>query len=152
MSFMTMIRGASVSLLVFLSGLALAAEDKFHFDDPVNHSLFVELTKSLRCPKCQNQNLAGSDAMIANDLKRKVYQLVQEGQSSQQIIDYMKQRYGDFVYYQPPVNPMTVWLWLLPLLLIGGGIILVVLSRQRQVPAADEGQLAQADKLLEGDE
>ena len=147
-----MIRMASVSLLMCLSSLALGAEDKFHFDEPAQHTLFVELTKALRCPKCQNQNLAGSDAMIANDLKRKVYQLVKEGQSQEQIIDYMKQRYGDFVYYQPPVNSMTVWLWLLPLFFIGGGIILVVLSRQRQVPTEDEGQLAQADKLLERDE
>lgn len=147
-----MTKFVSASLLIFLSGFALALEDQFSFDDPTQHALFVKLTKELRCPKCQNQNIADSDAMIAVDLKRKVYQLVQQGQSREQVIDYMKQRYGDFVYYQPPVNPMTVWLWLLPLLFIVAAIVLVVFSRQKQVPAVDEKQLAQADKLLERDE
>jgi cytochrome c-type biogenesis protein CcmH len=139
------------AVLILLSGFAFALEDKFYFEDPVQHSLFVELTKQLRCPKCQNQNIADSDAMIAIDLKRKVYQLVQQGQSRDQVVDYMKQRYGDFVYYQPPVNSMTVWLWLLPLIFIVGAILLVVLSRQRQVAEIDEERLAQAEKLLEGD-
>ncbi len=152
MRLIPIIRLVSASLLILVSGFALALQDKFYFDNPVQHALFVELTKELRCPKCQNQNIADSDAMIAVDLKRKVYQLVQEGQSREQVVDYMKQRYGDFVYYQPPVNSMTVWLWLLPLIFIVAAIALVVLSRQKQVPVIDEGQLAQADKLLERDE
>jgi cytochrome c-type biogenesis protein CcmH len=106
----------------------------------------------LRCPQCQNQNIADSNAMIAIDLKRKVYQLLQEGNSEEQVVDYMRQRYGDFVYYQPPVNSMTIWLWLLPLIFVFGGIVLVYVSRQKKPAEIDQGQLAQAEKLLERDE
>lgn len=129
-----------------------ATEEKFQFDDPAQSELFIELTQELRCPQCQNQNIADSNAMIAIDLKRKVYQLVQEGKSEKQVVDYMRQRYGDFVYYQPPVNSMTIWLWLLPLFFVFGGVVLVYVSRQKQPAEIDKGQLAQAEKLLERDE
>ncbi|MFT5675689.1 MAG: cytochrome c-type biogenesis protein CcmH, partial [Paraglaciecola sp.] len=69
-----------------------------------------------------------------------------------QVVDYMRQRYGDFVYYQPPVNSMTIWLWLLPLFFVFGGVVLVYVSRQKQPAEIDKGQLAQAEKLLERDE
>ncbi|MFQ3236732.1 MAG: cytochrome c-type biogenesis protein CcmH [Paraglaciecola sp.] len=130
---------------------AVATEETYHFDDPGKRALFFTLTQELRCPKCQNQNIADSDAMIAGDLKRKVYQLVQQGQSRDDVIDYMKQRYGDFVYYQPPVNSMTMWLWLLPLFFVLGGIIFVVLGRQTKPQVTDNVKLAQANKLLEDD-
>jgi cytochrome c-type biogenesis protein CcmH len=131
---------------------ARATEEKFQFDDPAQSALFIELTHDLRCPQCQNQNIADSNAMIAIDLKRKVYQLLQEGNSEEQVVDYMRQRYGDFVYYQPPVNSMTIWLWLLPLIFVFGGIVLVYVSRQKKPAEIDQGQLAQAEKLLERDE
>jgi cytochrome c-type biogenesis protein CcmH len=149
---LTLLKLLSAILLIFPILFAGATEDKFYFEDPSKHALFVELTKELRCPKCQNQNIADSDAMIAIDLKRKVYQLVQQGNSSDQVVDYMKQRYGDFVYYQPPVNSMTVWLWLLPILFVIGGVMLVFVSRQRQPFSADKAQIAQAERLLERDE
>ena len=129
-----------------------ATEEKFYFEDPAQTELFLELTHELRCPQCQNQNIADSNAMIAIDLKRKVSQLVQEGNSREQVVDYMRQRYGDFVYYQPPVNPMTIWLWILPLIFVFGGIVLVYISRQKRPAEIDKGQLAQAEKLLERDE
>lgn len=130
---------------------AFATEETYQFDDPQQRALFFQLTQELRCPKCQNQNIADSDAMIAADLKRKVYQLVQQGQSREEVIAYMKQRYGDFVYYQPPVNSMTLWLWLLPILFVLGGIVVVVLGRQAKPQLKDETKLAKANKLLEDD-
>jgi cytochrome c-type biogenesis protein CcmH len=141
-----------VIFIGFFSHLALAVEDKFHFDDPKQTALFIELTKELRCPKCQNQNIADSDAMIAVDLKRKVYELLQKGYDRQQVIDFMKQRYGDFVYYQPPVNSMTVWLWLLPIIFVLAAGAGIVVSRKRQAAVIDEEQLAKAQALLERDE
>jgi cytochrome c-type biogenesis protein CcmH len=131
---------------------SIALEDKFKFDDPKQTALFLELTKVLRCPKCQNQNIADSDAMIAVDLKRKVHQLVKNGQNKEQVIAFMKQRYGDFVFYEPPVNSMTIWLWLLPLLFILGTISWIVLSRKKQVQEFDDSQLDKAQELLERDE
>jgi cytochrome c-type biogenesis protein CcmH len=114
--------------------------------------LFLELTQELRCPKCQNQNIADSDAMIAVDLRRKVYELLQKGYDSEQVIDFMKQRYGDFVYYQPPVNPMTIWLWLLPVLFIFVALIGIVMTRKRQTAVINDEQLAEAEAILERDE
>jgi cytochrome c-type biogenesis protein CcmH len=141
-----------ILMLGCFGSLALATEDKFHFDEPKKDALFLELTKELRCPKCQNQNIADSDAMIAVDLKRKVYELLQQGNDRQQVIDFMKQRYGDFVYYQPPVNPMTIWLWLLPVLFIVVAVVGVVMTRKRQALEISDEQLAKAQAILERDE
>lgn len=144
------------SLLLLLVGLmlpltSLATEEKYQFENEQQRSLFVELSKELRCPKCQNQNLADSDAMIAADLKRKVHDLVSAGQNKQQVVAYMKQRYGDFVYYQPPVNSMTIWLWLLPALFIMAALAGIVLSRKKVSVSLDDSQLQRAKELLERD-
>jgi cytochrome c-type biogenesis protein CcmH len=90
--------------------------------------------------------------MIAVDLRRKVYELLQKDYDRDQVIDYMKQRYGDFVYYQPPVNPMTIWLWLLPVLFIFVALAVVVISRKRQPTEMDNEQLAKAQVILEREE
>ena len=90
--------------------------------------------------------------MIAVDLRRKVYELLQKGYDEGQVIDYMKQRYGDFVYYQPPVNPMTIWLWLLPVLFIFVALAGVIITRKRQPTQIDNEQLAKAQAILERDE
>jgi cytochrome c-type biogenesis protein CcmH len=140
-------------LAICLSALAYGiTEDKFQFEDPEQTKLFLELTKELRCPKCQNQNIADSDAMIAVDLKRKVHQLVQQGNDKEQVVDFMKQRYGDFVYYQPPVNSMTIWLWLIPLLFILGTLTWIVRSRKVPPQQEDSDRLKQAEDILERDE
>ena len=149
-------KAISPRLVVLLVGLllplaSLATEEKYQFENEQQRSLFVELSKELRCPKCQNQNLADSDAMIAADLKRKVHDLVLAGQNKEQVIDYMKQRYGDFVYYQPPVNSMTIWLWLLPALFIVAALMGLVLSRKKVKVSLDEKQLQRAKELLEND-
>lgn len=140
-----------VLTLVF-SQAVTAVEDKFHFDDPAKAALFLDLTKDLRCPQCQNQNIADSDAMIAVDLRRKVHELVAKDYDKQQVIDFMKARYGDFVYYQPPVNSMTIWLWLLPALFIVMAVVGVIVTRKTAKPQMNESQLAKADELLERDE
>jgi cytochrome c-type biogenesis protein CcmH len=142
------------SLLILFAGAVRATEDKYQFDTEAQQNLFFELSKELRCPKCQNQNLADSDAMIAADLKRKVHDLVKEGQSKEQVIAYMKQRYGDFVYYQPPVNPMTIWLWLLPALFVLSGLLWLLMNRKNTNTDVklDSAQQKKVDELLERDE
>ena len=141
-----------ILILICFSSLVAATEDNFHFDSPEQNALFLSLTKELRCPKCQNQNIADSDAMIAVDLRRKVFELLQKDYDRKQVIDYMKQRYGDFVYYQPPVNPMTIWLWLLPVLFIVVAVAGIVISRKRQTAEINDDQLAKAEAILERDE
>lgn len=136
-------------LLITLSGQA--TEDKYQFENEQQRSLFFELSHELRCPKCQNQNLADSDAMIAADLKRKVHELVLAGQDKEQVVSYMKQRYGDFVYYQPPVNSITIWLWLLPLLFIIVALSVLVMNRKQTRFSPDQAQQQQIQELLERD-
>ena len=146
-----MIRWLSV-LLTLMAFSVFAAEENFHFDDPAQRKLFLELTQELRCPMCQNQNIADSDAMIARDLRRKVYQLLQQGYDRQQVIDYMKDRYGDFVSYKPPVTPVTLWLWLLPVLFVMLAVIYLVVNRKQKPSNITAEQLAAANKILEKDE
>jgi cytochrome c-type biogenesis protein CcmH len=78
--------------------------------------------------------------------------LLQKDYDREQVIDYMKQRYGDFVYYQPPVNPMTIWLWLLPVLFIVVAVAGIVMTRKRQPSEISNEQLAKAQAILERDE
>ena len=141
----------SVSALTLAQGEPSQNEesiDSYKFTDPNQRQIFLSLTAELRCPMCQNQNIADSDAMISHDMRRKVYQLLQAGNTEQQVIDYMKARYGDFVYYQPPVTRYTLWLWLLPIVFVV--IALFFVSRKSNAVETDdvESKLAQADELL----
>ena len=120
-----------LSLSFFISMAANAELDRYQFDNNEQAVRFEELTKELRCPKCQNQNIADSDAVVAKDLRDKVLVLVKEGKTKDEVIDYMIDRYGYFVHYDPPVTPATLVLWVLPVLIviIGFGFIVI---RQRK--------------------
>lgn len=146
-----MIRLILLSLFLFTAAVS-AVEEDYQFDDPAKRQLFLELTQELRCPMCQNQNIADSDALIAHDLRRKVYQLLKQGYSREEVVTYMKDRYGDFVSYQPPVTPVTMWLWLFPLLFVFVAAFYLVMSRKKQASRISSEQLAAADKLLEKDQ
>jgi cytochrome c-type biogenesis protein CcmH len=141
-----------VILLALLGANAvLASEENYYFEDPAQRQLFLQLTEELRCPMCQNQNIADSDAMIAHDLRRKVYQLLQQGKSREEVLEFMKTRYGDFVSYTPPVTPATLWLWLLPVLFVLSAAVFVVKTRKKQPQCVDVNQLKEAERLLESD-
>lgn len=126
-----------------------AVEDKYEFDSPQQRESFLQLTAELRCPMCQNQNIADSDAMIAHDMRRKVYSLLKQGKSEQEVIDYMKARYGDFVHYKPPVTLATLWLWLGPVFFILIALIVVIRRRSVTPPEDMAAKLAKADAMLE---
>ncbi|ENU4973201.1 cytochrome c-type biogenesis protein CcmH [Salmonella enterica] len=115
-----------------IAGSARATTDVMPFKDEAQEQQFRQLTEQLRCPKCQNNSIADSNAMIATDMRRRVYDLMQEGKSRQEIIDYMVARYGNFVTYDPPLTPLTVLLWVLPLAtIVAGGWIIVARTRRR---------------------
>lgn len=97
---------------------AQAAIDAYSFDTDEQRDRYNALIDELRCPMCLNTNLAGSDAMIAQDLRREVHRLVVEGQSDEEILDFMYERYGDFILYEPRVTLRTVALWFGPLALL----------------------------------
>ncbi|ELW9440251.1 cytochrome c-type biogenesis protein CcmH [Pluralibacter gergoviae] len=142
-------------LIALFSWQAAAAIDTWQFKDEAQEQQFRTLTEELRCPKCQNNSIADSNAMIAHDMRQKVYELMQQGQSRQQIIDYMVARYGNFVTYEPPVTPSTIILWLLPaLFIVGGGLVIWRSSRRGR--AAGESlapdEQARLRALLKDDE
>ncbi len=107
-------------LLVFLSftlnasSSAWAVDGELTFETSEQETQYRTLIDEFRCPKCQNANLAGSDAPIAQDLKNKTYELVKQGQSNAQIRQYMIARYGDFISYKPPIKRSTWLLWFAP--------------------------------------
>ncbi|WP_101674965.1 cytochrome c-type biogenesis protein [Alloalcanivorax mobilis] len=118
----------AVLLLLAFALPALAAIDVYPFDSDAQQDRFHRLTEELRCPKCQNQSIADSDAGIARDMRERVARMLRDGRSDEEIVQYFVDRYGDFVSYRPPLNARTVVLWLGPgLLLLGGGLAIVVL-------------------------
>ncbi|EWH12214.1 cytochrome C biogenesis protein [Catenovulum agarivorans DS-2] len=137
--------------LTFISCFVYAVEESYPFDDVQQQKIFGELVEELRCPKCQNQNIADSNAMVAIDLKNKTYELVKQGQSKDQVIDFMVQRYGQFVHYDPPINMVTIWLWLVPIAI---ALILVVFvlkkgRREKLGSEVDANSLDQAQAIID---
>ncbi len=123
--------------------------ETFEFRDEVTKVRFQALSKELRCPKCQNQNLADSNSPIATDLRRELYDLLQQGKADSEIVNFMVSRYGEFVLYRPRVSSITYVLWFGPALLILIGVI-VVIAILRKKPAAKENlalSSQQQDKL-----
>ena len=119
-------------LMLRISGSALATIHVLQCKDEAQEQQFRQLTEQLRCPKCQNNSIADSNSMIATDLRQKVYELMQEGKSQKEIVDYMVARYGNFVTYAPPLTPLTVLLWVMPVVAIGlGGWIIFARTRRR---------------------
>ena len=137
-----------LTVLLLISASVVATEDSYEFDTPQQRQLFLSLTEELRCPMCQNQNIADSDAMIAHDMRRKVYNLVKQGKTGDEVIDYMKTRYGDFISYKPPVTPVTMWLWLVPVLFALLAFVIVIV-RRKSTPLEDmAAKLAKAEAML----
>ena len=116
---------------LFCSVSAWASIDVLNFTSQEQEKEYQQLTQELRCPQCQNNNIADSNATIAVDMRAKVFELLQEGKSKQQVVDYMVQRYGNFVTYDPPLTAATIMLWVLPLLLVLFGIALVLRRRPK---------------------
>lgn len=116
--------------LCFLSTAALAAVDVYSFDNAAQEQRYQFMIDELRCPKCQNQNLAGSDAPIAQDLRRELHRLIIEGQDNETIKTFMVQRYGNFVLYRPPLDKNTLLLWAAPLVLLVLGLLIAIRVRQ----------------------
>lgn len=146
-----------IGLCLSLNCLALANE-KYEFASEQQREDFKTLTQELRCPKCQNQNIADSNALIANDMKRKVHQLLVEGKSEQEVVGFMKQRYGEFVHYEPPMTPLTMWLYLGPILFIITAVSFLWygqrknkanhVTRMAHDTLTEEAQLKAAEKAL----
>lgn len=130
--------------LILLCGLAptvfAAPIEVQQFDTPQQESDYRALIQELRCPQCQNNNIADSNATIATDMRNKTLELLKQGKSKNEVVDYMIERYGNFVTYDPPLTPATIFLWVMPLALILLGF--AVLFRRRKT-AQQAGEIAE---------
>jgi len=113
---------------------ATATLESFKFADDAAEQHFKNLISELRCLVCQNQSLADSDAELAHDLRAEVYEMVQDGKSDAEIIEFLVARYGDFVLYKPPMKPSTYLLWFGPfaLMILAGVLLLRAVRRQKR--------------------
>lgn len=145
----------------FMPMTSYAEIEVYEFKSDQQEAQYRGLIEEFRCPKCQNQNLAGSDAPIAQDLKQKTYDMIQDGRTDAEIRQFMQERYGDFISYKPPVRPSTWVLWFFPplllILILGGWFWRTQRRRHRSNTVVDtskgRGQLspeeqATLDRLL----
>lgn len=134
------------------SAIALAL-DVYEFDSESQRQRYQQLTFELRCPKCQNQNLADSNSQISIDLRAEVVRLLKEGKTDSEIKQYMVDRYGDFVLYRPPVKGNTLVLWWGPIIIALFAIIafIMILIKRSKVNAMVEGEPALVDADGVGD-
>jgi cytochrome c-type biogenesis protein CcmH len=139
----------ALALIVFLLTLPTLAQaiQPLPFRDRAEEIRFQTLSAELRCPMCQNETLADSNAPIAHDLRRQIFEMMQAGKTDAQIKAFLVERYSDFVLYEPPVSPKTWLLWFGPLLVLAlGGALVAVQVRRRarqhagsEMPAHDSG-------------
>jgi len=134
---------SSLILILFLScsNVALAVVELNEFSSEEIKTRYLALIEELRCPKCQNQNLAGSDSEVAVDLRREVFFMLEDGYSDQDIRDFMHERYGDFILYNPPMSGKTLLVWVLPVLFFLCGVFaafFIVRNATRNASLSDE--------------
>lgn len=135
------------------STFAASTVDTFSFASPEHSERYRGLIAEIRCPKCQNVNIAGSDAPIAKDLRITVHRLLGEGKTDAEILAFLQARYGDFVLYDPPLRANTLLLWLLPLAGFVGAVLVIVRLARRQPDSAGAQELSaeearRLDRLL----
>ncbi|MFN4355939.1 cytochrome c-type biogenesis protein CcmH [Parvibaculum sp.] len=149
---------AALCLLFAMSAPSLALVDPSErLDDPVQEQRARAISKNLRCMVCQNQSIDDSDAELAGDLRRVVRERIEAGDTDAEIYDFVVARYGDFVLMTPRFGPATLLLWLGPLLVLvlGGGIVIAVMRRQKDrqaEPRLSPVEAAKLAALLEKDE
>jgi cytochrome c-type biogenesis protein CcmH len=119
--------------------------ETFKFDSPDTEKVFHKLSEELRCLVCQNQNIAESNADLAKDLRLQIYTMLQKGQTEDEIVDFMVQRYGDYVLYRPPFKPMTWLLWLGPLMIFVLGVIFAIRFMKSQSSGSQPESLSEEE-------
>jgi cytochrome c-type biogenesis protein CcmH len=129
---------------------AYAAIEVLEFNDPAMEAEYKNLIEELRCLVCQNQNLAASDAELAQDLRKQTYEMLMQGKHKEEVIEYMVNRYGDFVLYNPPLKSNTLLLWGGPFALLLLVLIIVIfrISRKESVEAPEADAIDQARNIL----
>lgn len=159
MSFVKVFLMSAVAALSLMGTAQAAHEASPTAFDPMAHERVVEVSEQLRCLVCQNQSIADSNAELAVDLRNQVVEQVRAGKTNEEIIDYMVDRYGDFVLYNPPFKMSTLVLWLGPVALLVVGLIAFYVNLRRRRSVAERttvnltaDEQSRADDLLSGKE
>lgn len=132
-----------VAGLVVSAGFVHSSIDVYEFSSDDKRERYHALTKELRCPKCQNQDIADSNAPIAKDMRREVHRLVETGASEKDVVDYMVERFGEFVTYTPSLDSRTYALWYGPFVVLAMGLMVIVLVASRARKANKQAALAE---------
>jgi len=150
-----MVRIVYLMLVLLLSGAAAAeVADVYDFSDRAQEQRYQNLIAELRCPKCQNQNIADSNAPISKDMRDAVYRMMKDGASNEEIVESLVGRFGEFVRYKPEFDSRTFLLWVTPAITVLGGLLVVagVVIRSRRAgpesPALSAEEKARVDKML----
>ena len=140
-----------IIVFLFSKESVLASIDAYPFPNEELTDRYEQLISELRCPQCLNTNLAGSDAMIAQDLRREVHRMLIEGKTDKEVLDFMYFRYGDFVLYDPRFDLKTLVLWLSPLLLLlaAGFIWLNTVRAEKEALPWEEDDEKKLNEILE---
>lgn len=151
-----MMRPVLIAVLLMVYGPLLVAEtsDVYSFDSRAEEQRFHNLISELRCPKCQNQNIADSNAPISKDMRNEVYQMMSGGASNEEIVNALVGRFGEFVRYKPEVDSRTILLWATPAIAVGVGLLAVALivvrarrNSENEPPLTDD-ERARASRML----
>ena len=134
------------TVFLIVSGHSFAEAERVTFSNTESKTNYTALINELRCLVCQNQTIADSDADLAKDLRAKVYDMVEAGQSQSDVIDYMTTRYGDFVLYRPAFKLKTVLLWLGPIVFLLLAIFLVIRWVRAQSSVAATAEISEAQR------
>ncbi len=135
-------------ILIFVFSAFTVNDVKAQTNGTQTEQRIRQLSEKIRCLVCQNQSLADSPAELAGDMRREVREQVAAGRSDHQILDYLVQRYGDFVLYEPPFKATTLLLWIGPFVLLAVAALVLVATLRRRRRAPDEPALAADDKRL----
>ncbi len=146
-----MTRWIFLGLLLALPVWAAVGDPNERLPDPAKEAMAREIGRELRCLVCQNQSIEDSDAQLARDLRRLVRERVAAGEDSAAVIRFVHERYGDFVLLRPPLTTATALLWAMPILALGGGLVMIFLRRRRALAEAAALSPEEARRLAELD-
>ena len=144
-----------LSMMIFWSAQSLAVIETYEFSSPDLEMRYKALSQELRCPKCQNQNIADSNAPISRDLRAIVHQQLEAGATDKEVIEFLVDRYGEFVRYRPGVDSNTLWLWSAPIILLMMAVAVVVTQirkdRDRQTISSNAERANRLREKFDGD-
>ena len=142
-------------LMIFWSAQSLAVIETYEFSTPDLELRYKALSQELRCPKCQNQNIADSNAPISRDLRAIVHEQLEAGATNEEIVDFLVDRYGEFVRYRPGMDSNTLWLWSAPLILLVMAVAVVLTQirkdRDRQTISSNAERANRLREKFDGD-